>query len=224
MELDSCNNKQGPSAPNAYIYVLFGPAGVGKSTVGRLVNERLGLSFLDFDRCVPQCLYQKLRQSEKITQAEVQEVFDRFYDGIRERVRSSCEASSSKDKTERPALVVASCGLRNPQQRQSIVQEFEKDAYIRLLWLRVEDERVRDQRLQRRELAGSDEEDTERQSEHPPERSFTTQQRRKMESDPTRRYVFPDGSEKNVIAVDASGPVEDVVNSVLRIVQQKRLS
>lgn len=53
-----------------YVLILMGVAGVGKSTVGRLVADRLGWAFFDADDLHPAANVAKMRRGEALTDAD----------------------------------------------------------------------------------------------------------------------------------------------------------
>jgi gluconokinase len=59
-----------PQSGQAKIIVVMGVSGVGKTTVGKLVAERLGVEFLEGDRYHPPANIAKMQNGEPLTDAD----------------------------------------------------------------------------------------------------------------------------------------------------------
>jgi carbohydrate kinase (thermoresistant glucokinase family) len=78
-----------PRAPAPVVAVVMGPAGVGKSAVGRAMAERLGVPFLDGDDVHSEANRAKIARGEPLTDADrapwLAELADRLADAGRRR-------------------------------------------------------------------------------------------------------------------------------------------
>jgi shikimate kinase len=89
--------------------ILVGPMGAGKSTIGRLLSEQLGCSFVDVDKVI-----------EDRSGATIPWIFDiEGEDGFRER-----ETQAIEEVCQAPAQVIATGGgcILKVQNRQCIKQ------------------------------------------------------------------------------------------------------
>ena len=114
------------------IIVVMGVSGAGKTTVGRLLSDRLGWEFLDADDFHPPVNKEKMARGEPLTDADRAPWLEALAGAIRARLASH-------------ASVVLACSALKEAYRQQLRLSPE----VRFVHLRADSETLR-QRLERR--------------------------------------------------------------------------
>ena len=102
------------------IVVLMGVSGSGKSTIGKLLAEQLGWSFMEADDYHPTSNVEKMRRGEPLTDADRRPWLDK----LRHRVDAACEQGEN--------VVLACSALKHAYQDYLAQHEPECVRYVYL--------------------------------------------------------------------------------------------
>lgn len=111
------------SASKPCVLIVMGPSGVGKTTVGRLVAERLGWAFLDGDEVHSTEAIAKMAAGIGLTEEDRGPWLDRLADRIQDHLRRS------------DPLVLACSALKTSYRRRLT----QGDRRVRTVWLEAPD-------------------------------------------------------------------------------------
>ncbi|KAL4811234.1 P-loop containing nucleoside triphosphate hydrolase protein [Aspergillus unguis] len=106
-----------PSQPLQHIWVVTGPAGSGKSTVGRYLQQELGVPFLEGDDFHPPANKAKMSTGTPLTDADRWDWLISLRSAATTILSPSVSGASASASTQAPSGVVVACSALKKKYR-----------------------------------------------------------------------------------------------------------
>ncbi|KAL4953883.1 P-loop containing nucleoside triphosphate hydrolase protein [Aspergillus filifer] len=182
-----------PTNTLQHIWVVTGPAGSGKSTVGRSLQQALGVPFLEGDDFHPSANKAKMSTGTPLTDA------DRWDWLISLRSAATTLLTPSNPSTPAPAGVVVACSALKKKYRDVMRVAAYGSPNVRIHFVYL--------KLDRTELYAR----VSARQAHYMKPGMVESQLRDLEE--------PEGTEWDVLTVDVRGTAGDVQREVMRVVE-----